>query len=266
MPYTPRPIGVFDSGLGGLTIVKAIRKILPHEDIVYFGDLARLPYGIKSRTQIIAFSFQNARFLLKRKVKAIVIACNSSSSAAHLELKLKLPVPVINVIEPACKEAVRVTKNKRVGVIATQATVEAGTYEKTLKRLEPKIKVISQACPMFVPMVEEGWLTGKIPDQIATHYLLRLKKSNIDTLILGCTHYPLLKETIQKFIPHLQLVDSGHGTALQVAETLQKQRPSSPRKGRLSVFVSDKPRNFIRIGEQFLGEPLGKVEIVRNED
>jgi len=171
-----RPIGVFDSGLGGLTVVREIRRQLPKESIVYFGDIARLPYGIKSKEQILSFSIQNTLFLLKKKVKAIVVACNSSSSAAFSFLRSHFHVPVVDVISPAVDKALQSTRNKRIGVIATQATVEAGSYERGLKRQSGHIQVFSSACPLFVPLVEEGWLTDPLTDKIIERYAAPLKK------------------------------------------------------------------------------------------
>ncbi len=267
-PSASRPIGVFDSGVGGLTAVREIRRRLPHEDIIYFGDMARLPYGTKSKEQILSFSIQNTLFLLKHKVKAVVIACNSSASAAYTFLKKHFNLPMIDVIEPAAASAVEVTRAGRIGVIATHATVESGAYEKTLKKMSPRAKIFSAACPLFVPFVEEGWLDGKITEQVAEVYLNPLRKKNIDTLILGCTHYPLLKATIQKVAgSKIKLVDSVAPTAARLNAILSENGLHYPhkRQGKLEVFVSDKPRNFIRIGEKFLGEKISRVEVVRQK-
>ncbi len=261
-----KSIGVFDSGLGGLTIVKKLRQILPTESIVYFGDIARLPYGIKSQKQIVEFSIQNAEFLLTQNVKTIMVACNSSSSAAYSILKSRFKLPIIDVIEPAAREAVSTTKNKRIGVIATQATIDTQAYEKTLTSLDPQLEVYSRACPMFVPMVEEGWLDGKITDQIVALYLEPIKRKKIDVLMLGCTHYPLLKKSIQKYVgPKVKLIDSADASVKSLRESLHlhDSQSSNKSKGKLQIFVSDKPRNFIRVGEQFLGEKLEHVSIVR---
>lgn len=260
------PIGVFDSGLGGLTVVREIRRQLPAESVIYFGDLARLPYGTKSKEQIRTFSVQNALFLLKYKVKTIVIACNSSSGAAYQFLKNQFKVPVFDVIQPAVERSLEVTRSGRIGVIATQATIESQSYAKLLLRKNKKLKIFSSACPMFVPMVEEGWTDGKISEDIAGFYLNDLKKHRIDTLILGCTHYPLLKPLIQKVMGEkINLVDSAVPTVKNLDVFLRENHlaASSARKAQMDVYVSDKPRNFIRVGERFLGEKLNRVQVVR---
>lgn len=263
-----RPIGVFDSGLGGLTVVREMRRNLPREAIVYFGDIARLPYGIKSKEQILNFSIQNTLFLLKQKVKALVVACNSSSSAAFPFLKKHFYLPVVDVIAPAAEAAVKVAYSGRIGVIATQATVDSRAYEKAIKKLDPRIRVSVQACPLFVPLVEEGWLNGKITGKIIENYLEPLKKHKMDTLILGCTHYPLLRHAIKKVVgPRVRLIDSAGPTVEKLASLLEKNGLSYPksRRGALEIYVSDLPRNFVRVGERFLGEKLNHVEVVRQK-
>ena len=264
-----QPIGVFDSGLGGLTIVREMRRILPAESIIYFGDLARLPYGTKSKEQIQTYSVQNTLFLIKHKVKAVVIACNSSASAAYQFIKNHFNLPVIDVIEPAVQNAVESTRSGRVGVIATRATVESGAYEKGLARKKSGIKVFQQACPLFVSLVEEGWLSGSVTRDIAKIYLKPLLTKKIDTLILGCTHYPMLRESIQAVVGNkIRLVDSISPTVHRLQQTLERKeliRPAASHKGDLRIFVSDRPGNFIRLGEKFLGEKLDRVELVRQK-
>lgn len=266
---TRKPIGVFDSGLGGLTIVREMRRMLPDESIVYFGDLARLPYGTKSKEQIQTYSVQNTLFLIKQKVKAVVIACNSSSSAAYQFIKSHFNLPVIDVIEPAVQSALESTKNGRIGVIATRATVESGAYEKGLLRKNPKTKVFQEPCPLFVSLVEEGWLSGPVTREIVKIYLKPLLSKKIDTLILGCTHYPMLRQSIREVVGNkIKLIDSISPTVRSLSQTLRKkelaaEKPSS--KSALRVYVSDRPRNFIRLGEKFLGEKLHHVELVRQK-
>lgn len=263
-----RPIGVFDSGLGGLAIVRQMRRTFPHETVIYFGDLARLPYGTKSKEQILSFSIQNTLFLIKHKVKAVVIACNSSSSAAYLFLKKHFNLPIVDAVEPAVREAVRTTETGRIGVIATQATIESRAYEKGLKSASPNVKVFSAACPLFVPLVEEGWLNGSITSRIIEFYLAPLKKKKIDTLILGCTHYPLLREAISNAVgERIHLVDSVAPTVQKLSSLLEEKQLSYPsaRRGELKIFVSDSPRNFVKVGEGFLGEKLNHVEVVREK-
>ncbi len=265
-----KPIGVFDSGLGGLTIVREMRRRLPAESIIYFGDMARLPYGTKSKEQILTYSIQNTLFLLKHKVKAVVVACNSSSSAAYNFLKNHFNLPIIDVIEPAVDAALEATRTGRVGVIATQATVDSGAYEKGLKRKRPSVKVFQAACPLFVPLVEEGWLEGKVTRQIAEVYLKPLLSKKIDTLILGCTHYPLLHQAIQEVAgKKIRLIDSMAPTVDELASVLEKKDLANPapnsRRDLLKIYVSDKPRNFVRVGEKFLAQKLNHVEVVRQK-
>lgn len=260
------PIGVFDSGLGGLTIVRAIRELLPAESILYFGDIARLPYGTKSKEQILRFSVENTQFLTRRGIKALVIACNSSASAAYDFLRRTSDLPVVDVISPAVQEALRETRSGRIGVIGTQATIDSQAYQKALMRRDPKLRVLSVACPLFVPIVEEGSVPPVIQTQVIDHYLGFLKKSRIDTLILGCTHYPMLKAALQDYFgKDVRLVDSARPCVDKLRQHLEKEGLLAPRKkaGRLDVFVSDLPRNFTRLGENFLKEKLSRVRVIR---
>ncbi len=260
------PIGVFDSGLGGLTVVRELRRQLPHEQIIYFGDIARLPYGIKSEKQIREFSSENTEFLLKRKVKAVVVACNSSSSAAYDYLKKNYAVPIIDVIQPAAEKAVAVTRNLKIGVIATQATVASGAYRRAIQSQNKKIKVFSNACPLLVPFVEEGILDGSLIEMVISRYLSPILKQKIDTLILGCTHYPLLKKVIQKVAgPQVKLIDSAPAAVGKLKDLLiQTDGFRNPKKkGELHVFVSDLPASFRAVGDRFLGEKLINIKVVR---
>lgn len=264
-----QPIGVFDSGLGGLTVVREIRRLLPYESIIYYGDIARLPYGIKSREQILTYSIENTLFLLKQKVKALVIACNSSASAAYDFLKSHFNLPVVDVIQPAVASAIATTKSGKIGVIATQSTVSSKVYENSLMKKKPELEIYSVACPLFVPLVEEGWLSNPITDQVIETYLSPITRKKIDTLILGCTHYPLLKKAIQKYVgSNIQLVDSAIPTSEKLRAQLNDKKIASAKsqKGLLKIFVSDWPRNFVRIGEEFLGETLDHVKVVRHHD
>ncbi|MCX7661082.1 MAG: glutamate racemase, partial [Candidatus Omnitrophica bacterium] len=195
-----QPLGIFDSGVGGLTVVKEIKRILPYEDIVYFGDTAHLPYGAKSKETVIRLSIENILFLLKADVKLICVACNTASSVALPFIKEHFKIPLIGVIEPAVRLAINLTKNNRIGVIGTKATIQSRTYEKVIKELNPNIEVFSYACPLFVPFVEEGYIDGWILEKIARTYLAPLKRNRVDTLILGCTHYPLLKPLISRIM------------------------------------------------------------------
>ena len=260
------PIGVFDSGLGGLTVVRELRRQLPQESIVYFGDIARLPYGTKSCEQIRRFSFENAQFLLQKGIKALVIACNSSSSAAFPLLKRSLSIPVLSVIEPAVEEALEKTKTGRIGVIGTRATIDSKVYEEELHRRNPHAEVFVQSCPLFVPLVEEGWLNGGVTERVIEKYLAPLAGKKIDTLILGCTHYPILVKQIQAFFgPRITLIDSARPTVRRLAFLLEENELlyRGRRIPRFQVFTSDLPRNFYLVGERFLGEKLPAIKVVR---
>jgi len=256
------PIGVFDSGLGGLTVVKELIRQLPSEDIVYYGDTARVPYGTKSRRSIISFSKENTKILLKHKVKMIIVACNSSSSYALDSLRKEFRVPIIGVIGAGAQKAAVLTQNNRVGVIATSATIASGQYIKMVKHYKKVIKVFSKACPLFVPLVEEGWFTKPVTLEVAKNYLEFLKKSSIDTLILGCTHYPLLKRTIQKVMgKKVVLVDSAKEVACEVKQLLHETdcRRILKRKARYKFLISDRPQEFKRIAKNFLGTEIKNI-------
>ena len=217
------PVGVFDSGVGGLTVAREIMRNLPSEKIVYFGDTARVPYGSKSKDTVIRYSSQIVHFLREQNVKAIVIACNTASAFALEAVQDKLDIPVIGVIEAGARVAAEETKNKRVGVIGTVGTVGSGIHESYLKRLDPKITVIGKACPLFVPLVEEGWLHDPVTVEVASRYLQELKDEQVDTLILGCTHYPLIRSTIQEVMGEkVRLVNPAYETALELKSLLTK--------------------------------------------
>lgn len=262
-----KAIGVFDSGIGGLTVVKELTKQLPYEDIIYLGDTARVPYGTKSESTVIRFTLENILFLLRGKVKLIVIACNTSSSIALDMVKKYFKIPIIGVIKPGVKEAVYATRNKRIGVIGTAATIRTGAYEFEIKRFDPTIKVTSCACPLFVPLVEEGWISEKITFDIATEYLKPLKKNNVDTLILGCTHYPLLKSVIKKIMgENVVLIDSAMQVAREVKESLRNEgrlNSKRPLKSIKRIFnVTDEPQAFLKLAKRFLGYPIKEVRKV----
>ncbi|MEO0091168.1 MAG: glutamate racemase [candidate division WOR-3 bacterium] len=257
-----RPIGVFDSGIGGLTVVKALRKILPYEEIVYFGDTARVPYGSKSPETITQFALQDAKFLLNRNVKMVIVACHSASSVALDELKRHFNLPIIGVIEPGAKAAVKATRNKRIGVIGTQATILSGAYERAIRRLCQDVEVIAKPTPLFVALVEEGWYDNKIALEVAKLYLSPLIKEQIDTLLLGCTHYPLLKRAIQKVFPNkIRIVDAGLETAYEAKEQLENLGLKNRHRKRPAIrfYLSDLTPNFSEIGRRFLGTSLEDV-------
>lgn len=260
-----RPVGVFDSGIGGLTVAQEITRLLPNEQIVYFGDTARVPYGTKSRESVIRFSKDNMNVLLKYGVKVVVIACNTSTSWALGVIRREYAVPVIGVIEPGSRRAVEVSQSGRIGVIATQSTVASGKYARTIERLLPRARVVSRPCPLFVPLVEEGWLDGKVTESVAEEYLAPLRREGVDTLILGCTHYPLLRPVIQKVMGRgVTLVDSAAETAREIQALLESKglfrRASRP--PRHEFLVSDEPEHFRTLAKRFLGHDLASVRRV----
>lgn len=255
----PRPIGIFDSGVGGLTVVSRIGEMMPGEDIVYFGDTARVPYGAKSRQTITKFSVENIEFLMEYDVKLVVVACNTASSLSLDFLKRCFRVPVIGVIEPGARSAASSTRNKRIGVIGTNATISSGAYEKAIKRLSARNSVFTQSCPLLVPLVEEGWTNSRVTYDIASIYLTGLKSKKIDTLILGCTHYPLLRGVIKKIMgPDVMLVDSAKEVAKEARAILDSTGLLNSRraKGKHKFFVSDEPAKFVKIGERFLKKKI----------
>jgi len=262
-----RPIGIFDSGIGGLTVVKEVTRLLPREKIVYFGDTARVPYGVKSRETIVKFSIENTLFLLKKNVKMIVVACNTCSSIALPEIRRHFKIPMMGVIGPGAKEAVYATKNGRVGVIGTRATVHSGAYEAEMRRLDPRVKVFAQACPMFVPVVEEGWVDDPAAKRIAERYLAPLKARKVDTLILGCTHYPLLKPLLHRIMgPSVRLVDSAQQVAAEVRQVLAQEGLLRVRSGRArhEYYVSDEVAIFRNVARRFLGRELKGIRKVNH--
>jgi glutamate racemase len=248
-------IGIFDSGVGGLTVVHALIEALPAEHLVYLGDTGRYPYGTKSAETVTRYSLENTEFLLARDVKVLVVACNSASSVALDAIAARAGVPVVGVIEPGARAALARTRSRRVGVIGTEATIGAGAYTRALRALDASIEVYSRACPLFVPLAEEGWTDGAIVQQVAETYLASLARSGIDTLILGCTHYPLLRQPIAAAVgPGVALVDSAEETARDVRALLEAERLVRPAgSGSTSFFVTDVPERFVRIGQRFLG-------------
>ena len=264
-----KSIGIFDSGVGGLTVLKEVVKALPQEDTIYLGDTARVPYGTKSPETVTRYSLQIASFLLKRDVKLLVVACNTASAVSLDALKERFSIPIVGVIEPGARRAAAVTRSGKVGVIGTEATIKSSAYAKAIKRMNREIEVVTRACPLFVPLAEEGWVDNEVARATARLYLQGLKDEGVDTLVLGCTHYPLLKGVIAETMGDgVQLVDSAEETARTVAEILRGRdllRPSSE-KGNHHYFVTDVPAGFIRVGNRFLGGRLGDVYQVNLED
>ena len=254
-------IGVFDSGVGGLTVVRALNKLLPGESVVYFGDTARVPYGSKSPETVIRFSIEDAEFLIGKGVKLLVVACNTASSVSLPALREFAEVPVTGVIIPGAKAAAEVTKSGVVGVIGTLGTISSGAYQKALKSYDSVSRVIAQPTPLLVPLVEEGWLDHRITEMVLREYTAPLVSEGIDTLVLGCTHYPLLKNALLKVLGEsIRLVDSAESTAVEVAYILNdKSIRSSQMHGENSFYVSDIPLKFQEIAQRFLGKAVPLV-------
>jgi len=256
------PIGIFDSGVGGLTVFHEIKMALPHKDIVYFGDTARVPYGSKSQRTIIQYSLQNMIFLLQQHIELLVVACNTSSAYAIEELKKHSNIPIIGVIMPGAKKALNVSKNKRIGIIGTEGTIKSGSYEKALQSLDAQCKIFSKPTPLLVPLVEENWISHKVAKEIIEEYLQEFLEQDIDTIIMGCTHYPVLKEVIQKVVgDDITLVDSAESIAIELKK-MYSSEPVQKTAGNYTFFVSDNPEKFKILGRQILGEVLTRVKKV----
>ncbi len=264
------PVGVFDSGMGGLTVLRALRERLPAEDFVYFGDTARVPYGTKGARTVRAFARQDAAFLYGQGVKMIVVACNTASAFALDYLQGAFPVPFLGVIEPGIAAALAVTRGGPVGVIGTSGTIRSGRYQEGLARTIDRERVVARECPLFVPLAEEGWADHPVTERIAQEYLEPLRAAGVDTLILGCTHYPLLKPTIARVMGSgVALVDSAEALAEAAARELERAgraRPNGGAEGFLRFYLSDIPWKFAEAGARFLGQPLGEVETVNLDE
>jgi glutamate racemase len=253
---------VFDSGIGGLTVAAALRELLPSENIFYIGDTARVPYGGKSQATIERYSVEISGLLLAEEAKVIVVACNTASALAVPHLQELFKVPIIGVIVPGAQAAVAASKRGHIGVIGTRATISSRAYERAIHALDPDVRVIGNACPLLVPLIEEAWLDDPVTDQIIRRYLEKLVREEIDTLVLGCTHYPLLRDAIKKFVgPEIQLVDSAHNCALAVRELLKKEKLAAPKGnlGRLQVALTDASEGFLRVAERALSLEVGDV-------
>ena len=258
-----RSIGVFDSGIGGLTVAKALQELLPNERIFYLGDTARVPYGNKSADTVERYSIELASMLIRENAKVIVVACNTVSSVAIPKLRTHVSVPVIGVIEPGAQAAVTTTRNRHIGVIGTRATIRSGAYENALRALNVHVRVSSQACPLFVPLIEEGLLNDALTDQTIKRYLDPMIAGGIDTLVLGCTHYPLMKTVIGNVVGRdVRLIDSAHETAREAAEVLRTNslENTTPNGARYRFIASDAPDTFLSLGQRFLGSAIDRVE------
>jgi glutamate racemase len=256
---------VFDSGIGGLTVVRALARRLPHENIVYFGDTARVPYGPKSPRVVRDYAAQDVDFLVSQGVKMVVIACNTVSAVALDVVQKRAGVPVVGVIQPGASSAVATSARKRVGIIGTEATIGSSAYVHAIRQLDPSVQVFARACPLFVPLAEEGWVDHPATRMVAREYLFPLTQEKIDALILGCTHYPVLRAAIQQAVGEdVALIDSGEATAGVVAERLAAEGLTNPSPDRpnLQFHVSDIPAKFAEVGERFLGHTMGRVHRV----
>jgi glutamate racemase len=261
------PIGIFDSGVGGLTVLRAVRERLPRESVIYLGDTARVPYGTKSRATIERYAVEDAAFLADKGVKTIIVACNTASAMSRERLRAEFDVPLLSVLGPGARMAARVTRNGRIGVIATEATVESGAYERAIRESagDREVEIISRACPLFVPLVEEGETDSQIARMVAEQYLAPLRENRIDTLVLGCTHYPLLKRVIGETIgSEVSLVDSAQATAEETEQLLAKHGllNESREAGASRFYVTDAANRFHRIAERILGERPEHLEAV----
>jgi glutamate racemase len=260
-----RPIGIFDSGIGGLTVAKKIFELLPNESVIYFGDTARYPYGPRSGRIVRSFSFQDANFLLRKGVKLIVVACNTASAVALDSLRKRYDVPMIGVVEPGARAAAGATRNGRIGVIGTVGTIYSGAYQKAIRRVNPQLKVYAIPCPLFVSLAEEGYVNKEAARLIAREYLSPLLKKRVDTLVLGCTHYPLLKTVISRVMGEAtQLIDSAAETAREVKSFLVESAllRNTRRKAFRRFYVSDVPDRFVQVGERFLRAKIKEVKRV----
>ena len=259
------PIGIFDSGVGGLTVFRALARRLPNESLIYLGDTARVPYGTRSKETIERYALEDARFIQSKQVKAIVIACNTASAMASNLLRESCSVPVLGVIRPGSQAAISRNKNRRIGLIATEATVASGAYERNLRALGDDVEIIARACPLFVPLAEEGWAEHPVTSQVAEEYLQDLIVSRIDTLVLGCTHYPILRKVIQRVMgDSVALIDSGEAVADVVAKMLEEKNltrtSAEPRTEQF--YVTDSAARFRRVAEIFLGRSIASLEMI----
>ncbi len=270
-PARERPIGVFDSGIGGLTVVREILRQLPAEDVIYFGDSARVPYGGKSAETVTRFSIENTHFLMRRGIKFLVVACNTASALALSVLQRRFDVPMIGVIVPGAREAVRRTTGRKIGVIGTTGTIGSQAYERAIAEIGSGYSVEGIACPLFVPLAEEGWTDGDVPRRIAQTYLDPLRGSGVDTVILGCTHYPLLRPVIAEALgTGIALVDTAEATVAEVRGELAKldllRDGAVGAKGNRRFFLSDVPLRFREVGGRFLGEPIEDLTWVEQSE
>ena len=267
------PIGVFDSGLGGLTVVREIMRNLPDESIIYFGDTARVPYGSKSQDTIIRYARQIVRFLEEKQVKAIVVACNTASALALETIEKEISLPILGVVRPGADMAIASTKKKRIGVIATEGTIRSGLYNKLIREADPEMQVFGKACPLFVPLVEEGWTKDPITEEVARRYLREILEKDIDTLILGCTHYPLLRSLLLKVVGDgVQLINPAYETAQALGKLLDREGlrhapvPVEDEAGRYQYYASDSIEHFRDFADRILPYDIRRAELIAIEE
>jgi glutamate racemase len=266
------PIGVFDSGVGGLTVAREIMRQIPRERIVYFGDTARVPYGGKSTNTLIRYTRQIIRFLKTRDVKAIVVACNTASAVALEAVRNEIDIPIIGVVRPGARVAAAATKNKKIGIIGTETTVNSGMYVKLIQELEPEASVIGKACPLFVPLVEEGWTKDPVTEEVARRYLADLQKSDIDTLILGCTHYPLLRHMVGELMGEgVTLVNPAYETAMELRALLEREGIAATEnceqfENPYEFFVSDAAEKFKTFANSILPCDVTSIKQINIEE
>ncbi len=263
------PLGVFDSGLGGLTVVRALREVLPYENIVYLGDTARVPYGTRAPSTVVRYALGCAHHLVARGVKALVVACNTVSAVAPDRLRVELDLPVLGVIEPGARAAVAATREGRIGVLATAATIASGAYPRAIAAASTRAEVVGQTAPLLVPLAEEGWTEGDVPRLAVRRYLEPLARAKVDVVVLGCTHYPLLRPVIEEQAreligPRVVVVDSAHAAAADAREFLQTRSLARERTqpGRVELLVTDVPKSFAEVAGRFLGGEVPEVEQV----
>lgn len=260
-----RPIGVFDSGIGGLTVLKEIMEQLPGEDLIYFGDTARIPYGPRSKETVIKYVLESFRFLISKDIKAIIIACNTATAFAMEEAQKLFNIPIIGVINPGSKASINTTKNNIIGIIGTEGTINSGEYQRSIRKELPEAEIIGIACPLFVPIVEEGWENSDVAELTARKYLIELQEHKIDTLVLGCTHYPALRYTINKVMgDSVTLVNPAYETAKLVKDILMEADilNNKSEAGIISYYVSDDPEKFKRVGGNIIRKEIRLVEKV----
>ncbi|MGI9534189.1 MAG: glutamate racemase [Thermodesulfobacteriota bacterium] len=263
-PHNNKSIGVFDSGIGGLTVVKEIVKLLPGENLVYLGDTARVPYGTKSRNTVIRYAESNTNFLLSKGIKILIVACNTASAYSLDNLKKNLSIPVIGVIEPGAKKAAEITSTRNIGVIGTPSTIRSGAYTRALLNINGDLKIYQKPCPLFVPLAEEGWHDGDIVCRIAEKYLDEILNQGIDVMILGCTHYPLLKDTIKKVAGDgVTLVDSAEETANELYQQIESGKLINSEGNGLTreFYLTDDSETFVTISGKFLGNEISEIKV-----